>query len=264
MAQQGGGFLRQAEHIGLLSFAGRADADAQHRDIGAHHGQSGHQARVRSGAAGRGDDAVDFQARLIGLGDQFQRTFGIAQRADGVRPAAGDHIGPPAARGDFGGDQGQLGDHVGPARHGADLRAQQFVQQHIAGAVVVGGVGARAGLQDDLARQAEPGGGGGGLADMVRLHCALGDQGVGVVGQRIAQQIFELAGLVAAARQAGAVVALDPQRRPAAVGPREVLGQTGQRLERGRQVGEADGIEAGEVHGWAVARLWRRPGVLNA
>ena len=71
-----------------------------------------------------------------------------------------------------------------------------------------------------------------GLAHVVRLHRALGDQGVGALGQRLAQQELELAGLVAAGGQAGAVVALDPE-----FGAAECSRETLQLLERGGQMG---------------------------
>ena len=45
------------------------------------------------GAAGGGHDAVDPQAHLVGLLHQFLRAGDIAQRADPVGAAAGDHIG---------------------------------------------------------------------------------------------------------------------------------------------------------------------------
>ena len=46
---------------------------------------------------------------------------------------------------------------------------------------------------------------------MVGLPAALGDYGVAALLKRLGQQEFELAGLVAAAGQPSAVVALDPQ-----------------------------------------------------
>ena len=110
-------------------------------------------------------------------------------------------------------------------------------------------------LQDHLARQAESGGRGGGLPHVVGLHRALGDQGVGLIGECVAQQIFELPGLVAAAGEAGAVVALDPQVRAASRRRRQRVGQCGEGLQRRGEMGEADRIEAGEMHLTALLHI---------
>src|SRR5581483_5275250 len=64
---------------------------------------------------------------------------------------------------------------------------------------------------------------------------AAGDQRVSAVHLCVLAQVLELAGLVAAAGQAGGVVALDPQGVLVHV---EVGGQPAHRLERRRQVGE--------------------------
>ena len=82
-----------------------------------------------------------------------------------------------------------------------------------------------------------------GLARVVRLRRALGDDRVRALFDRFGHQELELARLVAAGRQPGAVVALDPQ-----VGAIEVFGQACQRFERGRQVREVQSGEAGKVH----------------
>jgi hypothetical protein len=99
-------------------------------------------------------------------------------------------------------------------------------------------------LEQGLAAQAEAAGGGRGLADVVGLHRAVGDHGVGAQPERVADQELELALLVAAGRDPGAVVALDEQRRSA-----EQPGEIAHRLERGRQMGEVDAGKAGEMHG---------------
>ena len=77
------------------------------------------------------------------------------------------------------------------------------------------------------------------------LHRAGGQQGVAALGQRVRQQQFQLARLVAAAGEAGLVVAFDPeleaeaevgswQARSGAAGM-EWRGQEGERIAR--QVG---------------------------
>jgi hypothetical protein len=60
---------------------------------------------------------------------------------------------------------------------------------------------------------------------VVRLNRALGDERVGVVAERRAQQVFELAGLVAAAGETRAVVALDPEGGSGTVVPGQQGGQ---------------------------------------
>ncbi len=99
-------------------------------------------------------------------------------------------------------------------------------------------------LEQRLALQAMFAGRRGGLTDVIRLHGAVGDQRVGALPQRVADQKFELPGLVAAGRETGAVVALDEE-----AGTAQQPGQVGHRLERCRQMGEADAREAGEMHG---------------
>jgi hypothetical protein len=109
-------------------------------------------------------------------------------------------------------------------------------------------------LEQRFAAQAVAAGGGRGLADVVRLHRTVGDHGIRALPERVADQELELAGLVAAGREAGAVVALDEEG-----GTPEQPGEVGHRLERGRQMREVDAGEAGEVHG-PVQRLQGKDG----
>ena len=112
----------------------------------------------------------------------------------------------------------------------------QLVEQHVTvvrvGIVVVAG----AVFEQDMALEAEFGRDRAGLARVVGL-------GRGLLLQRVGHQKLELAGLVAAARQAGAVVALDPQVRAA-----EMFGQAGQRLQRRGQVGKVQAGKSGKMH----------------
>ena len=75
--------------------------------------------------------------------------------------------------------------------------------------------------QDQHAAQPDFAGSSGGLAAMVALRRAGRYQDVGALCQRIGDQEFQLAGLVAAKRQPREVVAFDEQAR-SAQGPREV------------------------------------------
>ncbi len=79
---------------------------------------------------------------------------------------------------------------------------------------------------------------------MVRLRRADGDQRVGALRQRVGDEEFELAGLVAAGSEAEQVVALDVD-----VGTAEVFRQALQLLDRRGQRGVAAAGKAGEVHG---------------
>ena len=171
------------------------------------------QARLGAGAAGADDHAVDPQALVVGLLQQLERGVDIAQRADRVRAAARDEVGLAAAAAHLLGELGAGGVHVGAGRDQAQLGAEQPVEQDVAGRLVVGAVAGHAPLQQGRALQAVLAGGGRGLAHVVGLHRAVGDQRVGALGQRVADQELELAGLVAAGREAGAVVALDVELR---------------------------------------------------
>jgi hypothetical protein len=173
------------------------------------------------------------------------KPFAVAQRADGVRAAAGDDVGFAALGADLFGHLFQFGVHVAAGRDIAQLAAHQPVQQHIARAHIVDRIGLDPLFQDDLAGHAVDGRCGGRLAHVVRLHGALGHQGVGAGLQGRAQQEFQFAGLVAAAGQAGAVVALHPELGLAA----ERLAQPGHGLQRRGQMGEAGAWEASEMHG---------------
>ena len=122
---------------------------------------------------------------------------------------------------------------VPPGRYSM-ASAQQPVEQHVAAVQVVGIVGRDPVLQHRRAAQPELRRRRGGLADVVRLHRALRHQRVGALRQRLAEQEFQLAVLVAAGREPGAVVALDPELRPA-----ERLRQVRHELQRRRRVAES-------------------------
>ena len=88
-------------------------------------------------------------------------------------------------------------------------------------------------LEQHLAPEPQLARGRRGLAHMIRLVGANGNDRVGPGFERGGHREFQFAGLVAAARKPGAVVALDPDLRPT-----EVLAQSRQVLERRRQVRE--------------------------
>ena len=195
------------------------------------------------GAARGGDDPVDLHVQLIGLDHDLAGAVDIAERPDRVRAAAGNDIGLAAARPHLGRRLLQLGRHVAAAGHGADARREQPVHQDVAVAGVVDRLRPGPLFQNDLAGQAMRRRRRRRLAHMVRLHRALGHQRIGTALEGVAQQELQLAGLVAPAGQARAVVALDPDLHP------QRLAQPRQRLQRRRQMGEADAGKAGEMHG---------------
>ena len=202
------------------------------------------EAGLGPGASRRVDDQADGKAPLVGLVHQLQRAIGVAERADRVRAAARNDVGPLAGRLQARRDLLHGGVHVAAARNVAERCAVQMVEEDVAVVVVVGAGNAGAVLQHGVAVEAEAGAEGGGLAHVVGLGGALGDHRVGAQRLGLAHQEFQLAGLVAAGGHAGAVVALDEEARAA-----EGLRQAVHRLQRGRQVGKVKAREAGEVHG---------------
>ena len=78
----------------------------------------------------------------------------------------------------------------------------QPVEQHIAVQGIFGRIVAGAVFQQQMTFHAELGRGRRGLAGVVGLGGALGDDGVGALRHRLAHQEFQFAGLVAAGGQA--------------------------------------------------------------
>jgi hypothetical protein len=172
---------------------------------------------------------VKGEARLRGLGQQFLHRGDVTADAHGVAPAVGDDVGTAAPGAQRVRRLLQAGGQV--IRPGPDdFCAQEFVQEQVA-------LGLRWGLaaQDQGTGQAEAGGRGGGLAGVVGLGRAAGDQRVGPLGQRFGHQELQFAGLVPACRQPGLVVPFGPELGAAQIGR-----QTGQHLQRGREMRDGD------------------------
>jgi hypothetical protein len=113
--------------------------------------------------------------------------------------------------------------------------AEQVVEQHVA-RLFIGCIAARhPAFQQDMAFHADTAGRRRGLAHMVGLHRALGHQHISLFAQRFADQKFQLARLVSAAREPGAVVTLDEQVRTT-----EQRAQPGHGFYRGRLMAEVD------------------------
>jgi hypothetical protein len=110
-----------------------------------------------------------------------------------------------------------------------DPRTQKAIEQQIAGRIA----GALAGQHQDAVHPS-PGRRCGGLTTVVGLPGAGRDEGAGTLGLGFARQELQLAGLVAAEREAGLIVALDEEPRTP-----EQCGEPRQRLDGRRQVRQA-------------------------
>ncbi|MCK2216922.1 hypothetical protein MF672_024470 [Actinomadura sp. ATCC 31491] len=183
--------------------------------------EPGGQPRLR--AAGAGGDHHQAGVQPAGQLAAHVHVGGGAER----RGAADrDRAGPPAPRGQLAGALLDGGLHRGVRQRAAvqpaDGGAEHAVEQQVA-AVVAGG-------EQQVAAQPGDVGGGGRHPGVVALRSPAGHQVVAAPGEGVGDDHGELAGLVAAAREAGQVVALDPQ----VAGPEpETPGQAGQRMQRG-------------------------------
>ncbi|MNH17857.1 hypothetical protein D3C79_775420 [compost metagenome] len=123
--------------------------------------------------------------------------------------------------------------------HKLDLGVEQFQQQAVAVALVVGGVGADRIFQQCDTTQAQLRGERRGLAHMVGLDRTGSNQRVGALAQGIGRQVFEFAQLVAAQSKGSAVVTFDVD--VSADPGREAM----QFFQRGRRAKQVQTIEAG-------------------
>jgi hypothetical protein len=205
-----------------------------------HRRQAGNETRLRTGAARGMNQAIDAQSPVVGLGHEFQGSVDVSESTDGVRPAAGDDVGPATLAAQLAGKLLHRAVHVGTARHARDLGPEQAVEEDVAIVLVLAVPAARAILEDHVARQPEFRGDGHGLAHVIGLRRTLRDDRVGALPDRVRDQELELARLVAAAGEPCAVVTLDPQSRATEIGGQVVHG-----LEGCRQVGEGQAGKAG-------------------
>jgi hypothetical protein len=242
-AEMFGRALGQGQDIGLLLLPRRADADAEHGNAAIQAHEARNQPGLGAGAARGMHHMVDPQVHGGGLGHQLQRRADIAEGAHRVGAAARNDIGALAGLPQHLGQRLHLRLHVRAARAAGDDGAVQLVHHHIGGLGIGGVRVAGPVLEQDVAGEAQLGGRRRGLAGMVGLGGALGDDRVGALRTRLGHQVFELAGLVAAGGQAGAVVPLDPELRSA-----EVLRQVLHRLQWRREMAQADAGKASEIH----------------
>jgi hypothetical protein len=133
---------------------------------------------------------------------------------------------------------------TGP-RHIMELRAVQAIEKRVARCLVFARRGFEPAVVDGkMAGEAEPCRDRRNLPLAVRLHDATGHDRIGALRESLVQDEVELAQLVAAKAEPGGIFALDPQPRPA-----EMCGQPLHRLQRGRQIGQAEAREGSEPVG---------------
>ena len=162
-----------------------------------------------SGAAGGQHHGGEIQAGVLDLFRQFQPGTHITQGTQRIGAANRHQIRFFAIAAQASGQGVQLLVGIVEVFHPLDLGIEQVQQQPIAIAEVVGVVGAEGIFQQRYTAQAQFGGNGGGLAHMVGLNRACGDQGVGTLRQGIGGQVLEFAQLVAAHGQGCQVIAFD-------------------------------------------------------
>ncbi len=203
------------------------DADSHHRQIHASCMQPGDQPGLRPGAARAHHDPVEPLVERIGLGNQLLGAGHVTESAGLIGAAAGNEIRASAIAAELIRDPPGFGVHVEAGLPVFERRAEDAIEKHVARVLVLAiGVG-HAPLEQRVAIEPVTARGGGRLANVIRLHGALGDDHVGALGERFADQELQLAGLVASACEAGAVIALDPDIRTA-----DLRAQPRHRLER--------------------------------
>jgi hypothetical protein len=186
---------------------------------------------------------VEPNAQVERLREDFLGAAHVAQRAQRVGPAAGNHVGLASQRGHLVGDLLHFRGEVDAALHDRDgLDAEQAKQEVVAARVGVVAV-RHALLEDQPAFQALLDRGGQRETAVVRLNRAARDQRIGALRQRVSDEEFQLSRLVAAAGEAKQVVALDVE-----VGTAEQGGQPFQFLQRRPALGIPPPGETCEVH----------------
>ena len=132
-----------------------------------------------------------------------------------------------------------------PARTSRTSAPGQPADQDVADLVVHGVGPVHPTLLHEHALEPGAGGDGGDLAGVVGLHAADGDERVAALGERVGDEVLQLAGLVAAVRDTGvAVLALGPEG-----GAAEVRGQPLQRVHGRGPEEERVALERGKGHG---------------
>jgi uncharacterized membrane-anchored protein len=157
---------------------------------------------------------INAQPQIIGLRDEFDRGIDIAESAGGIRSPSRYEIGFAALALQPGRYSRKFGIHIRISRAMLDARTMQMIQQHIAACRVIVICLTGAILEKNVAIDAHFRGACSGLARVIGLRRALCQHDVGTLVSRLRHQVFEFSRLIAAARHAGAIVALDPDFRP--------------------------------------------------
>ena len=245
MSSRSAGFARERDDVGADARGLGVDVDADDARVRHRHGGAGDEAGLRAGAAGAVHDRGRRKARLRGLRFDLGDGRGIGDRAQRVRDAVGHEVGLVPLRLEIVDQRANGGVAVAGPWHVMEMRAEQAVEERVAGGFVFRRRRCEAAVIDgEMAGKTEFCGGRRDLPLAVRLHDAAGDDRIGAAGNGFMQDVVELAQLVAAEAEPGGVLALHPQPRSA-----EMRGQPLHRFERGRQGGEAEAGKGGEPVG---------------
>ena len=197
--------------VGEVFFAGGAvavHADADHGAVDAAFAQGKHGAREDASGPEGSVDRVErdfFRGELV---HDFEAGGDVAEAAGGRGAADGDVVRVAALSVDLDAALAGVLFEV-PVVGGLDdddIDAHQVDGQEVALERTVLII-----AEDDAAGHAESSGGGGSEARVIALGAAAGDECVGTVGAGGGDFEFEFAGFVAAEREVGEVVALDPE-----------------------------------------------------
>ena len=227
-----------------MVFLGLAHADAVDGNAAVGSLKASDETGLGAGAARSVDHGVDLDPHVVGLLQKFHRAINVAQRPHRVRPAARNHVGLATTAAHLPGDIVEGRRHVGAAGNVAYIGAQQVVEKDVAAVVVL-----RTGVldptfQDNLTLKTQFGRRRRRLTGVIGLYGALGDDRVGTLFQGLPHKEFQLARLVAAGGETGAVVALDEEPRTI-----QKLGQVVHGFQGRRAVAETDPGESGKMHG---------------
>ena len=234
--------VRKVQHVSpLRRRVALVGVDAEHRHGCAQPGHPGDEPGLGAAAGGCVHDGGWREPAHGRLFDELGGAGHVAERTGRVRAACGDRVHMPAlgaeARAQLLGERSTVG-----GRDLVHMGAAEVVQQQVAGVLVGLAVVVDAAPQHEFAAQPEARAGRSRLARVVRLQRAEGQHRVCTARTGLGQQELQLAGLVAAGRQPGAVVALEPDRRPAEGGR-----QPWRRLERRGQVCQGDAWQVVQV-----------------
>jgi hypothetical protein len=238
--------LRDARHLVARLLDGGRAVDAEHAALRILEREAGDHPGLRRAGHGADDDRVEEDAELGFLVGDLLRPACKAEAAERVvGRACRNRIGPAAGRID-------RVERILPARAQGDVEAG--VDDADVGAhdpreedvpdLVVDDVGPfDPVLLHEHALQPEPRSDRRDLARVVRLHAADRHERVAALCERLRGEVFELAHLVAAVREAGvAILALRPDLDAAA----EMLAQPLERMDRRRSEQQVDAREVGE------------------